>query len=198
MVSDCQLTEAGREAVEDTLEQVRLGGRFTDFGRITEESAFAVAGYGNHRSVYYDGTKTGEKDGPPVIEGGDCVLKLSSKPDPWTNRNEIINSDFAPPAVQELLVPVAGYASDGQWLLMPRVETGVTLEEKNEVEQAFLEAGVDLSDTRSDNMGYYNGEPRVFDYGFRLKQNAVSMPEEYRDGDPEPVGPSQDDFFPRP
>jgi hypothetical protein len=158
-------------------------------------SSFIGVDRGEHRAVYRDGTKVGESDGPPVIEGGDCVVKLSVNPDPWPSHYEILSWGFAPPEVRVLLVPVAEYAPDGQWLLMPYADGFVSAEERDAVEQQFLEAGIELGDIRRDNMGYYNGEPRVLDYGFRLKRNAVDLPDEYRDGDPEQIGPRSSDFF---
>lgn len=187
----CALTDAGRDLVEWYANRVRDGGSYINEYHLEDNGGFLLLGQGNHRIVYGESNTTDE----PVFSGGDCVVKLAKFDDPWANRNEIINWKFAPEGVKQFLAPVYDYAADGAWLLMPRAKMGVTADERQWITNEIEGRGYQLDDIRTDNMGYIDGNPYIIDYGFRLVENGTDLPDEYRDGKPERVGPPGDEFF---
>jgi len=190
----CTLTPQARQQVNVFADQARSGGYITDKYKLEDEAGFYLIGEGSHRFVYAESISHRRGDRPRMFTGGDCVVKIDTSPDPWSTRNEILNYATAPDSVKHLLAPITQASDDGQWLVMENAEGGVTQAEIEELEQQFLDAGILLSDIRQNNVGYLDGEPVVIDYGFKMKRNAVDLPEQYKTGDPEIIPPPWREF----
>ena len=190
----CSLTDSGRHLVEWYVDRVRSGTASPNRYYLEDNGGFVLLGEGNHRVVYGQ-SLSAEGTDDAVFSDQDCVVKLAKFDDPWANRNEIINHEFAPDGVAQFLAPVHEWADDGQWLLMDRAKMGVSPSERDWIEEEIQARGYQLDDIRTDNMGYIDGNPYIVDYGFRLIKSGTDLPEEYRDGKPEHVGPPGEEFF---
>lgn len=188
----CELTASGREAVGWWVDRVKDGAFRPNPYYIEDNYGLFVLGEGNHRVVFGESASArGE-----MFDGGDCIVKLSKGGDPWANRNEILNWEYAPDDIRQFLAPVTDYGEDGYWLAMPKVKMGVESHERDSVYSAITGSGFDLDDVRTDNMGYIDGVPHVVDYGFRIDRKLSPEETEERGYGWGRVGPSWDDFDP--
>lgn len=177
---DCRLTGKGKEVIEDYVGKIREGGTITMLWPKQEKAGFEVAGEGDSRLVLREADDAPE----PLFSGSrDCVVKVAKFPDPWQNRNEIINWTFSPPAVRELLAPIHQTADDGLWIVMPEATELDVGTNPSAVLDPMEDAGYALADVRSDHIGLIDGVPKLVDYGHRI---------ETLDG--ERVAPDDEDF----
>lgn len=187
----CELTPAGEELVGWYVDRLRSGAVSPNPYYIEDNGGFYLLGKGSHRVVYHQSSHPDV----PVLTADDCVVKIGRFDDPWPNRNEIINWEFAPKEVTDHLAPVHDYSPDGQWLIMEYGESAASDEDVVYVMEQLERAGYHLDDIRPDNVRYVGGEPKIVDYGFRLVKNGSTVPEEYSDGDPEQIGPLGEEYF---
>lgn len=176
----CELTPHGRASVGLITDRIRRGGSITSGHQVERKSPLVFWGEGNQRMAFI---QTRDPDAAYLTDR-ECVLKISKFPDAWQNENEIINWEFSPPEVKQYLAPVREYADDAMWLVMPLVRDVGDKEAAEAVREGLSEAGYEVDDIRADQVGYYDGDPVLFDYGYRITTTSG-----------ERIGPKASEYF---
>lgn len=113
-----------------------------------------------------------------LYKDGKVVLKVQKINDTFCNRPhnqnewEVKNSETLPESIKKfILLPIA-HAKDFSWILMPKAETYKELGHdemitiKDFLKKALKREGFYYGDFITGNVGKFNGQPVLIDYGF--------------------------------
>jgi hypothetical protein len=104
----------------------------------------------------------------PIDNPDDFVLKVD-KDSGFSNANkwEVDAMYMLPDKIYNAFcVPIAAYSNSFKWIIMPKVEMSCINYSREQQFQHRLEAlGWEYNDCKSSNMGWFNGELKLVDYG---------------------------------
>lgn len=160
LTEDCKATNEGKLVLYRLYETASRYNSVTPaFENITQEHRLSIVGEGGQRIVV-------------APEETECVAKVGKFEDPYQIFNEYLNwTKLIPEEAKHLFNPLKDWHEDQKWNVMPEAEeVGLSkFDYEDMVKEITLGCGLDMQDFHNENFGYVDGEPKMIDYGFRVR-----------------------------
>lgn len=182
---DCQLTENGREVVEEVRECYTQDGAGCERVANRKGLSSTSQGEGSVREVFVEST------GADIFKGNEtCVVKIAQRPGgKYQNMTEVeVTEEAKGTPAEDMIVPVGSHGEPHSslrmappdmvdWVTMPFVSTGdISHDDVTEWRERMRNLGWRCRDFKKENFGkLFDGTVKMLDYGddYGCKQTNV-------------------------